>query len=175
MNDELSELLNSSYNRTFVDIPTYIKYLFHDKVISENQQKELTVHYSSNFQEAISLVKKLNIFGITPAETISKFISDYDSIRKLVNQHNEVIMNQLLDTHKYFFDHCLKYPLDKQQRRSIVSEAENCLVVSSAGSGKTSSIVGKVKYLTEIKKIDPQRILLISRRLQKLFVSFHTW
>jgi DNA helicase-4 len=162
MNDELSELLNSSYNRTFVDIPTYIKYLFHDKVISENQQKELTVHYSSNFQEAISLVKKLNIFGITPAETISKFISDYDSIRKLVNQHNEVIMNQLLDTHKYFFDHCLKYPLDKQQRRSIVSEAENCLVVSSAGSGKTSSIVGKVKYLTEIKKTDPQRILLIS-------------
>lgn len=162
MNDELSELLNSSYNRTFVDIPTYIKYLFHDKVISENQQKELTVHYSSNFQEAISLVKKLNIFGITPAETISKFISDYDSIRKLVNQHNEVIMNQLLYTHKYFFDHCLKYPLDKQQRRSIVSEAENCLVVSSAGSGKTSSIVGKVKYLTEIKKIDPQRILLIS-------------
>lgn len=38
----------------------------------------------------------------------------------------------------------------------------NCLVVSSAGSGKTSSIVGKVKYLTEIKKINPQNILLIS-------------
>lgn len=33
---------------------------------------------------------------------------------------------------------------------------------SSAGSGKTSSIVGKVKYLTEIKKINPQNILLIS-------------
>ena len=64
--------------------------------------------------------------------------------------------------HKEFFDHCLKYPLDKQQRRSIVSEEENCLVVSSAGSGKTSSIVGKVKYLTEIKKINPQNILLIS-------------
>ena len=29
-------------------------------------------------------------------------------------------------------------------------------------SGKTSSIVGKVKYLTEIKKINPQNILLIS-------------
>lgn len=56
----------------------------------------------------------------------------------------------------------MKYPLDEQQRRSIVSEEDNCLVVSSAGSGKTSSIVGKVKYLIEIKKVDPTRILLIS-------------
>ena len=52
--------------------------------------------------------------------------------------------------------------MDEQQRRSIVSEEDNCLVVSSAGSGKTSSIVGKVKYLIEIKKVDPARILLIS-------------
>lgn len=43
-----------------------------------------------------------------------------------------------------------------------MSEEDNCLVVSSAGSGKTSSIVGKVKYLIEVKKILPHRILLIS-------------
>ena len=76
--------------------------------------------------------------------------------------HNQHVIRNLLDTHKLFFDHCLKYPLDEQQRRSIVSEEDNCLVVSSAGSGKTSSIVGKVKYLIEIKKVDPARILLIS-------------
>lgn len=43
-----------------------------------------------------------------------------------------------------------------------MSEEDNCLVVSSAGSGKTSSIVGKVKYLIDIKKVNPQNILLIS-------------
>lgn len=36
------------------------------------------------------------------------------------------------------------------------------LVVSSAGSGKTSSIVGKVKYLTEVKHVAPEKILLTS-------------
>ena len=61
-----------------------------------------------------------------------------------------------------FFDRCLKYPLDGQQRRSIVSDEDNCLVVSSAGSGKTSSNVGKVRYLIEVKHIEPQNILLIS-------------
>ena len=135
---------------------------FSGKIISATQEKDFVNHYKPHFQEAYSLVKKLEAFNITPSETISKFISDFGAINRLVKQHNEGIITFLLDTHKEFFDHCLKYPLDKQQRRSIVSEEENCLVVSSAGSGKTSSIVGKVKYLTEIKKINPQNILLIS-------------
>ena len=68
----------------------------------------------------------------------------------------------LLDLNKEFFDNCLQYPLDEQQRRSILSDGYNCLVISSAGSGKTSSIIGKVKYLTTIKGASPERICLIS-------------
>lgn len=107
-------------------------------------------------------MKKLKAFSITPSETISQFINDFRDIDKLVKQHNEEVITFLLNTHKDFFDHCLKYPLDKQQRRSIVSGEDNCLVISSAGSGKTSSIVGKVKYLIEVKHINPKNILLIS-------------
>lgn len=70
----------------------------------------------------------------------------------LVKEHNEKVVQNQLDTYKDFFDHCLKYPLDKQQRRSIVSDEDNCLVISSAGSGKTSSIIGKVKYLSRDKR-----------------------
>ena len=159
---ELEELISNASDSSFIDIPTYIKKNFYGKTLSEAQQSEIAGHYSSYFHEAYSLVKRLNFLGITPSETITKFILDFGNISKLVKQHNEEVMNLLLDTHKSFFDHCLKYPLDKQQRRSIVSEENNCLVVSSAGSGKTSSIVGKVKYLTEIKGIAPERILLIS-------------
>ena len=107
-------------------------------------------------------MNKLKTAHITPAKNISKFINDFNAVNQLVKEHNEKTINFLLDTHKDFFDHCLKYPLDHQQRRAIVSEEDNCLVVSSAGSGKTSSIVGKVKYLTEIKGIQPEKILLIS-------------
>ena len=123
---------------------------------------KMTIPIKSHFQEAYSLLKKLEAFKITPSENISKFINDFGAINKLVKQHNEGVITFLLDAHKDFFDHCLKYPLDMQQRRSIVSEEDNCLVVSSAGSGKTSSIVGKVKYLTEVKGIAPHKILLIS-------------
>ena len=160
--EQARERLSALNNGAFIDIPSDLHSTFSGKIISAKQEKDFVNHYKPHFQEAYSLVKKLEAFNITPSETIFKFISDFGAINRLVKQHNEGIITFLLDTHKEFFDHCLKYPLDKQQRRSIVSEEENCLVVSSAGSGKTSSIVGKVKYLTEIKKINPQNILLIS-------------
>ncbi len=159
---QAQERLSKLNNVVFVDIPTALNNGFYGKIISTTQEKDFTNHYISYFQEAHSLVKKLEAFNITPSETISKFINDFGVINKLVKQHNEGVITFLLDTHKDFFDHCLKYPLDQQQRRSIVSEEDNCLVVSSAGSGKTSSIIGKVKYLTDVKGIAPHRILLIS-------------
>ena len=160
--EQARERLSALNNGAFIDIPSDLNSTFSGKIISATQEKDFVNHYKPHFQEAYSLVKKLEAFNITPSETIFNFISDFGAINRLVKQHNEGIITFLLDTHKEFFDHCLKYPLDKQQRRSIVSGEENCLVVSSAGSGNTSSIVGKVKYLTEIKKINPQNILLIS-------------
>ena len=160
--EQARERLSALNEGVFIDIPSDLNNGFYGRVISATQEKDFINHYKVHFQEAYSLLKKLEAFNITPSETISKFINDFGRINKLVKQHNDGVITFLLDTHRDFFDHCLKYPLDKQQRRSIVSEEDNCLVVSSAGSGKTSSIVGKVKYLTEIKGIAPERILLIS-------------
>lgn len=152
----------SEINGEFIDISMDINNSFQGGIISTRQKKDFTNHYVAYLQEARALLKKFSVFKITPIKTISNFVSNFENINKFVEQHNEEVINFLLDTHKEFFDHCLKYPLDKQQRRSVVAEEDNCLVVSSAGSGKTSSIVGKVKYLTEIKNILPEKILLIS-------------
>ena len=160
--EQARERLSALNERAFIEIPSDWNNGLSGSVICATQEKKFINHYKVHFQEAYSLLKKLEAFNITPSESISKFINDFGRINKLVKQHNDGVITFLLDTHRDFFDHCLKYPLDKQQRRSIVSEEDNCLVVSSAGSGKTSSIVGKVKYLTAIKGIAPERILLIS-------------
>lgn len=94
--------------------------------------------------------------------SIAKFKDDFENLHSIVDAHNNRFKDDKLREHKAFFDTVLAYPLDDQQRRSIVSEEQNCLVVSSAGSGKTSSIVGKVEYLIQKKHISPERILLIS-------------
>lgn len=63
--------------------------------------------------------------------------------------HNKEVVDKELKDNKHFFDTVLKYPLDAQQRESIVKLEDNCLVISSAGSGKTSTSIAKVKYLLE--------------------------
>ena len=77
--------------------------------------------------------------------------------------HNgEFIRNELRNNKTYFDTVLGQYPLDPQQRDSIVKLEDNCLVIASAGSGKTSTILGKAKYLVEKRGIDPSKILLIT-------------
>jgi DNA helicase-4 len=52
--------------------------------------------------------------------------------------------------------------LDQQQRDAVVTDEYSNLVVAGAGSGKTSVVVGKVKYLVERWHIDPSEILVTS-------------
>lgn len=154
--------LSQSNKSFFIDIETDLRNSFNGYIISSSEEEQFTKYYAEFFHEVISLQKSLEAFHIEPSETISKFTHDFGNIHSFVKRHNEQVIQDTLNAHKDFFDHCLKYPLDKQQRRSIVSEEDNCLVVSSAGSGKTSSIIGKVRYLIDIKHINPQNILLIS-------------
>lgn len=154
--------LSQSNKSFFIDIETDLRNSFSGHIISYSEEEQFTKYYTGFFHEVNSLLKSLEAFHIEQSEAISKFAHDFGNIHLLVKRHNEQVIQETLDTNKDFFDHCLKYPLDKQQRRSIVSEEDNCLVVSSAGSGKTSSIVGKVRYLIDIKHINPQNILLIS-------------
>ena len=160
--DSREKELSQSNKSFFIDIETDLRNSFNGHIISSSEEEQFTKYYTGFFHEVNSLLKSLEAFHIEPSETISKFTHDFGNIHSLVKRHNEQVIQDTLDTHKDFFDHCLKYPLDNQQRRSIVSEENNCLVVSSAGSGKTSSIVGKVRYLIDIKHINPQNILLIS-------------
>lgn len=87
----------------------------------------------------------------------------FENIEKVRTQHNKSFVKTELETNKDYFDHVLgEYPLDPQQRDSIVKLEDNCLVIASAGSGKTSTIVGKAKYLVEKQHIAPNKILLLT-------------
>lgn len=52
--------------------------------------------------------------------------------------------------------------LDNQQIDCILDDSKNALVVAGAGSGKTTTIIGKVKYLIHTGQCKPEEILLLS-------------
>ena len=52
--------------------------------------------------------------------------------------------------------------LDKQQVEAVVACEDAQLVLASAGSGKTMSLLAKIEYLVRELKISPEKILAIS-------------
>ena len=52
--------------------------------------------------------------------------------------------------------------LDDDQINAILNNNDYVLILAGAGTGKTTTMVGKVKYLVDIKKVDPSKILVIS-------------
>lgn len=96
-------------------------------------------------------------------ESVKRLLSIKNDVDRIRQSHNKAFVEQELLTNSFYFDTVLgKYPLDPQQRDSIVKLEDNCLVIASAGSGKTSTILGKAKYLVEKRNIDPSKVLLIT-------------
>ncbi|MCG2612766.1 UvrD-helicase domain-containing protein [Terrimonas sp. NA20] len=78
------------------------------------------------------------------------------------DQYNQEFISQELIKYSAFFDNVEKRKLDDQQRTAIVTDEDNNLIIAGAGSGKTTTIVGKVTYLIDRYKVSPDQILLIS-------------
>ena len=54
-----------------------------------------------------------------------------------------------------------EHPLDPQQLAAVMDDADTQLVIAAAGTGKTTTLVGKVRHLVDTG-VDPKGILLIS-------------
>lgn len=83
-------------------------------------------------------------------------------LREKIDEHNKNII--AIDI-KNFKDICGRVEgnyLDGNQIDSIVRKNKNQLVFAGAGSGKTTTIVGKVKYLLATGMYNPKDILLLS-------------
>lgn len=89
-----------------------------------------------------------------------KFIHRYKHLNKFINKHNKKYINTNINLE--IFNNINGHILDKNQKTAILTDEINNLIIAGAGSGKTLTIVGKIKYLIEIKKIKPEEILCIS-------------
>jgi DNA helicase-4 len=84
-----------------------------------------------------------------------------------VDQWNDGVIKLKLSEHKAYFDSILHavdpaIKLDDEQRAAILSDEEYCLVIAGAGAGKTTTMAAKVKYLVDVKKVQPEKIVVIS-------------
>ena len=86
---------------------------------------------------------------------------------KYLKSHNFFYLNMALGFYKNYFDNLYinvdsNICLDINQRIAILTNSKNELIIAGAGSGKTTTIAAKIKFMVDILKINENSILLLS-------------
>lgn len=128
-----------------------------------NKHSSIVDILSLSFQHNVLLeVILTNTNSTTTEQTLRDFCRDIKRIDELKKEINQKYVWREMEDKSLYFQSVLKYPLSDQQRNAIVLDEDNVLVISSAGSGKTFSLQGKVKYLVEQRHVAPANILLVT-------------
>lgn len=98
----------------------------------------------------------------TEVKTVNFYISNFNSLENNIQKRNAEYVTKELEASDTILNNIESKSLDSQQRKAVIIDQDNNLIIAGAGSGKTTTIAGKVKYLTERLKIDKSKILLIS-------------
>lgn len=98
---------------------------------------------------------------------VEQMLEQFTHIEESVDSHNDDFINTTMRKEKDYLDNILssvdsKILLDEDQRRVVLADEDYCLVVAGAGTGKTTTVAAKVKYLVERRGIAPSQILVVS-------------
>lgn len=95
-------------------------------------------------------------------EQVKEQYKDFD-----IDSYNNEVLDKLYKENKEYFDNMYNgidasIHLDEEQCKAILADEKYSLIIAGAGTGKTTTMVSKVKYLVDKKNVDPSRILIMS-------------
>lgn len=92
-------------------------------------------------------------------EAIGFWQQNLDEVIARINQSH---LTRELTASKDFFDRVEKSPLTEEQARAVICFDNRMLLVASAGSGKTSTLVAKTGYALKQGYVAPEQMLLLA-------------
>lgn len=135
---------------------------FLDPSIAKIFQDKWFSAYCSAKKRTEGILFSIGLSGRKIRNLAPQFIETYEHLPSKLHTFNESLANQrVADAVKLILPVEGKI-LDDQQMRCITKEAHNHLVLAGAGTGKTTTIVGYVKYLLKKKMCSPNDILVLS-------------
>lgn len=155
----LFDRLKPEVEKAFAEIKALYNF---NHYITETERVSLLEDYRNLDSEVRPILNSEEIKVFMYKDVFRRFhsaMTDTEEHKKSNNQH---FVEKQLSSCSEYFDTVLTYPLDPQQREAVVSLEDNVLVISSAGSGKTMTTVGKVRYLIDKQNVPAEKILLIT-------------
>lgn len=116
------------------------------------------------YTDIIELSKK---YTDIDSEIYKKMITILEHANEMIDIKNKKYIERKLIEEKEYFDNIFinidpNIKLDEEQRKAILIDEDYSLIVAGAGSGKTTTMAAKVKYLIEKKKVKANSIILLS-------------
>lgn len=134
----------------FVDVSAADVWLNKYNYLIPKSSKE-KIHCYRKCSQGKELLKRANVFSAIPG-----------TLRNNIIKHNDDLAKRLLEEGYRLVGDVEGRKLDEQQMISIVKPSMNTLIIAGAGTGKTTTIVGKIKYLINKGQQAPKDILVLS-------------
>ncbi|NHM15996.1 AAA family ATPase [Eggerthellaceae bacterium zg-887] len=154
------ELLDSVATRLQEAIEEQNRLLDADCYLMKKDWDSLVESHKSLYREVMAISKnERDACGL--GQLIEAFVSRQANKTIREERNNQFKKRELMRCNVMFSEIDGK-SLDAQQRDAIVTDEYNNLIIAGAGSGKTLTVVGKVKYLVQRRGINPGEILVTS-------------
>ena len=135
----------------FLHFYSYQKSLEEWNQTERNAEKELRVFQLFKGDQYKRLKKTYELYQ----NNLKQFYAD-------VEMHNREFLKSEVQKAYDLIGNVEGRKLDSQQMECIVKDSHSHLIIAGAGTGKTTTIIGKVKYLLATGKIQPQEFLILS-------------
>lgn len=112
--------------------------------ITNIQKLKKAAHYKSLLEKQAELYRNAN------------------SLKQQISAHNDRVADAKIQNAYTLIGDVEGRRLDRQQMTCIVKDAHNHLVIAGAGTGKTTTVVGKIKFLLKSERYKPEDILVLS-------------
>jgi DNA helicase-4 len=166
---EINQQIDDYYKKYFKQYSQQIIDVFHQ--LEDLYKQDRYLRYSST-QEWLEVNR--NIKGVLVREERAKYLdrktNDYaDEIHRFYSkpdecrtERNKHYVRLKCDAYKDYFDQLESNPLTQSQRYACIEDEDANLVLAGAGTGKTSTMVGKAGYLIESQSASPDEILMLA-------------
>ena len=123
--------------------------------------KRESIRIKSEYNQSVRYLKNLNKLK-SYFNNFKKVSFKTFNVDSMIEQHNSKFINGEYIKKRAFFDNFNGYKLDKNQREVVLSDEKVSKIIAGAGSGKTFTLLAKIKYLLDFKNVSPDKILCIS-------------
>lgn len=155
----MDEKYNESLNKFIVDFNNFVR---KDEYLQKRDFYELSKKHGKTLT---NLEKHKDTLPVEISNSICSILEDQNF--SWIDRKNEQYIAKKLQEEKEYFDtmftkYSLPIVLDEEQRKAILSDCEASLIIAGAGTGKTTTMTAKVKYLVEKQNVKPNKILVLS-------------